>query len=172
MEFDLTIYGPVAHSLLLAADCPKRRMPLVIGDCSNQEARAELKNKKASAIFPKAANPEAALSGIYLYIGCFEEAHSIAQDIKDVDGSYWHAILHRQEPDAFNAGYWFKQVGRHQIFSTLALEAKASGYGNGGNWDPIAFIRYAENSANRDLAIEVQHLEWQLLFHHCAKTKG
>ena len=67
MDFDLTIYGPVAHSLLLAADCPGRRMPLIIGDCSNQEARAKLKNKKASDIFPKAADifPKSLKSGVY-----------------------------------------------------------------------------------------------------------
>ena len=171
MDFDPTTYGQAAQDLLLAAGHPHQRMPLAIGDCSNLEARAQLKNKKATAIFPKAAHPEAALSGLYLYIGCFEESHSIAQDIKDVDGSYWHAILHRQEPDAFNAGYWFNRVGRHAIFSQLALEAEALGYGKPGTWDPIAFIRYAADSANRNLAIEVQHLEWQLLFHHCAKAK-
>ena len=171
MELDLTIYGPVAHDMLIAAGYPQRRMPLVIGDCSAPDVRAQLKNKKASAIFPMASHPEAALSGLYLYIGCFEEAHLIAQDIKDADGSYWHAILHRQEPDAFNAGYWFNRVGQHPLFSALADEAEALGYGSGGEWDPIAFIRYAEDSGNRNIATEVQHAEWQLLWRHCAKSK-
>ncbi len=27
----------------------------------------------------------------------------------------WHAILHRQEPDAGNAAYWFRQAGPHPV---------------------------------------------------------
>lgn len=171
MDLDPSIYGPLACDLLLAAGFPHRRMPLVIGDCSAPDVRAQLKNRKASAIFPKAVHAEAALSGLYLYISCFEESHLIAQDIKDVEGSYWHAILHRQEPDAFNAGYWFNRAGRHAVFPALAEEAETLGYETQGKWDPVAFIRYAEDAANHNVAVEVQNAEWQLLFHHCAKSK-
>ena len=171
MELDPNIYGPAARGLLLRAGYPLRRMPLVIGDCSAPDVRAQLKNKKASDIFPDAVHPEAALSGLYLYIGCFEESHSIAQGIKDADGSYWHAILHRQEPDAFNAGYWFNRVSRHPVFSALAEQTETLGYATQGEWDPLAFIRYAEEAANRAIAVEVQHAEWQLLFHYCAQPK-
>ena len=171
MDFDPSQYGILTNDLLCAAGWPDFRMPLVIGGCTSPEVRARLINKKAKDIFPKAAHPNAALSGLYLYISCFEESHSIAQDIKDVDGSYWHAILHRQEPDAGNAGYWFHKVGRHTLFVDLAHEAELLGYPTKGKWDPIAFVSYCADSDNKKLAIEVQNLEWQLLFHHCARTK-
>ena len=171
MDFDPTLYGPFAHGLLIASGYPHHRMPLITRAWSCTSVRTQLKNSRAAAIFPNAIHPEAALSGLYLYIGCFEESHSIAQEIKDVDGSYWHAILHRQEPDAFNSGYWFNRVGRHPLFPALAREAEALGYPTQAKWDPIAFIRYAEDAANAKIAIEVQHAEWRLLFHHCARPK-
>ena len=57
--------------------------------------------------FPRARVPEAALSGLYLYFSCWDEAHVIAQDLSSAEGSFWHGIVHRQEPDAENASYWF-----------------------------------------------------------------
>ena len=171
MDFDPSQYGTLANDLLCAAGWPEFRMPLVIGECTSPDVRARLTHKKAKDIFPKAAHPDAALSGLYLYIACFEESHSIAQDIKDVNGSYWHAILHRQEPDAGNAGYWFHKVGTHAIFADLAREAELLRYPIKGKWDPIAFVSYCADSDNKKLAKEVQNVEWQLLFHHCARPK-
>ena len=171
MDFDPSQYGTLANDLLCAAGWPDIRMPLVIGECSSAEVRTRLMHKSAKEIFPNAVHPSAALSGLYLYIGCFEESHSIAQDTKDVDGSYWHAILHRQEPDAGNAEYWFHKVGRHALFTNLAHEAELLGYPNKGRWDPIAFVSYCAVADNKKLAVEVQNIEWQLLFHHCARPK-
>jgi hypothetical protein len=59
------------------------------------------------------------MAGLYLYFGCWAEAHETAQDIATPEGSYWHAIVHRQEPDAWNSGYWFRQVGAHAIYPAL-----------------------------------------------------
>ena len=53
------------------------------------------------------------MSGMFLYFSCLDEAHRIAQDISAPEGSYWHAIMHRQEPDPGNSAYWFRSVGRH-----------------------------------------------------------
>ncbi len=67
------------------------------------------------------------MAGLYLYFSCLDQAHSIAQNIATAEGSFWHGIMHRQEPDAGNASYWFSRVGRHPIFPALHREAAALG---------------------------------------------
>lgn len=52
--------------------------------------------------------------------GNWEQAHNIAQDIHDKDGSWIHAHLHREEGDEFNAGYWYNKAGKPHC--TLSLE--------------------------------------------------
>lgn len=44
--------------------------------------------------------------------GNWEEAHNIAQDIENTDGSWVHAYLHRKEGDEWNAGYWYRRAGK------------------------------------------------------------
>jgi hypothetical protein len=124
--------------------------------------------------------PELARAGLYLYAGLWDEAHEVAQSIETRDGSYWHAIVHRQEPDAGNASYWFRQVGQHPIFPELAKRAAAIEPSLPGTWDPYAFIDYCERAARNpgsDLerrAIEIQQAEWELLFDYClsSATRG
>lgn len=134
---------------------------------------AERLQRPARELFPDAAQPEAALAGLWLYCGFFEESHSISQEIKTADGSYWHGILHRMEPDPGNAGYWFRRVGQHPVFDELLPVAKALGYRTGARWDPFAFIDACDRAAPSeiDLLEQVQLAEWQLLFHHCAKAE-
>ena len=119
-----------------------------------------------------------ALAGLYLYFSCWHEAHEIAQNISSPEGSYWHAIVHRQEPDAGNAGYWFRQVGAHPIFPALREEAARIGVDFGPRWNPIAFIEMCERARQQPgsdeerMAIETQRAEWQLLFDYCAAKTG
>jgi hypothetical protein len=40
------------------------------------------------------------------------QAHNIAQDIDDQDGSWVHGYLHRKEGDPGNARYWYNRAGR------------------------------------------------------------
>ena len=114
-------------------------------------------------------------AGLYLYFDCWDEAHSVAQDINNADGSYWHAIVHRQEPDAGNSRYWFRQVGDHPIFPALRARAAEIGVEFGTRWAPLKFIDYCEEarkhpgSPEEQKALEVQRTEWQLLFDWCAK---
>ena len=182
MVFDPKAYGPeVARILALDGD-GRRPLPLAIVRSGSPEARIALKGRRGRDLFPDSQAPEAALSGLWLYFSYFVEAHELAQDIETPDGSYWHAIIHRQEPDAGNSGYWFRRVGRHAIFPSLRDEAVTvlSGtdvaFSPGAQWDPFAFIDFCERarlrpeSAEEAAARKIQLAEWQLLFHHCARA--
>ncbi len=160
MPFDPRIYGEAVASILALDGNGERLMPLVQSGCSSPDARSRLQSSSAGTLFPQSRAPEAALAGIYLYFGCWAEAHEIAQDINTPDGSYWHGIVHRQEPDAGNAGHWFRQVGSHPIFPALAKTAGLP------RWDPFHFIQQCENAEAG--ALELQRTEWQLLFDFCA----
>ena len=76
------------------------------------------------------------MAGLYLYLSCWDEAHTVAQAIETAEGSYWHAIVHRQEPDVSNSAYWFRRVGEHPIFPGLRERAAAAGMDVGARWDP------------------------------------
>ena len=174
MSFDPTAYGEEVAAILALDGNGERLMPLAMGRCSSERARQLLEAKTAAALFPGARAPEAALSGLYLYFSCLDEAHRIAQDIATPEGSYWHAIMHRQEPDAGNSGYWFGRVGAHAIFPALRDRAAGLGVDVGARWDPFAFIQLCEEARRRPgsdqerRALEVQRAEWQLLFDYCA----
>src|SRR5450432_255553 len=89
---------------------------LAIDRNSPVEARQALKTRAARDIFPSAQSPEGAVAGLWLYFSCLDEAHAVAQDLETPEGSFWHGILHRREPDPANAAYWFRRVGQHPVF--------------------------------------------------------
>ena len=179
MRFDPSRYGPEVASVFAldpALDgAGARLLPLEMGSCTNEEARLLLKTKRAREWFPESRSPEGALSGLWLYFSCFDEAHQIAQDLATAEGSYWHGILHRLEPDPGNAGYWFRRVGAHPVFPALrdAAAELAGSFHPGDRWDPFAFIDFCENarrqpgSPEEQTAREIQRAEWQLLFDYC-----
>jgi len=159
-------------------------MPLVSGDCSPKEARALLAKQQAADLFPRAPAPAAALAGLWVYFSSFDEAHEAAQNIATAEGSLWHAILHRQEPDAGNSAYWFRQAGSHPLFRSLADAAAgiSARYPEAelevrDRWDPLAFIDLCERARSQpgsrieQAALEIQRAEWQLLFDYCARPR-
>lgn len=178
-------YGETIAGLLALAQNGERLMPLSRGTCCSDEARRRLGQASAEVWLPGARAPHAALSGLYLYFSCRDEAHETAQSDSSAEGSYWHAIVHRQEPDASNSAYWFQRVGAHPIFPAL-LDAAREIAGSctngaihlGACWDPLAFIDICEQAGRRPgsglerAALEVQRAEWQLLFDYCARRSS
>jgi hypothetical protein len=134
-----------------------------------------------AVLFPGARYGQAALAGLLLRVGCWAESHEVAQDIHSAEGSYWHGIVHRMEPDSSNAGYWFRQVGKHAIFPDLFRRAKEILETGGpkhwslkAGWDPRLFIDWCEEALQRGgeaeaAAIGIQMAEWQLLFDWCIR---
>ena len=174
MRFEARKYGEaIANILALDAD-GNRLMPLANGTCSSNGCTGGLRPPGAR-LFPASRSPKAALAGLYLYFSCWEDAHDIAQSVNTAEGSYWHALVHRQEPDAGNSSYWFRRVGQHEIFPALLAEAGSiAGPRFGKTWDPFAFIDYCEKARQEpgsDLeqtALKIQRAEWHLLFDYCA----
>ena len=108
--------------------------------------------QSGAAAFAGCALPEACLAGAWLYYGNWDEAHKAAQDLDTVDGSYWHAIIHRREPDEANARYWFRKAEQHPIY----MEMKKTAARSGSNY-PVP------------VTPELEKLEWETLFAYCAR---
>lgn len=114
-----------------------------------------------------------------------EASHRHSQSIEGEGrhraGDYWHAILHRREPDYGNSQYWFRHVGRHPIFPDLARQVRellrtVPAAANwlprllrGGEWDPFAFVDLCRECADQEesplglAARRVQAVEMRLL---------
>jgi hypothetical protein len=126
-------------------------------------------------------------AGLLLMHDFVDECHGYSQSIEGQGvhqlGDYWHAILHRREPDYVNAKYWFRQIGQPPTFLDLArfadvrLESCVSSrsldwrgrLGGPRQWKPLVFVDLCEwlSSANDpDLlqaAREIQRAEMLLL---------
>ena len=100
-----------------------------------------------------------------------DESHSISQeDEGNPDRDFWHAIMHRREPDPPNSKYWWRRVGAHPVLMQLRERSEAAtGY---AFTTPEAFVDFCEKArdtgnTDEDTAKDVQQLEWQLLFVWC-----
>jgi hypothetical protein len=184
MHWNPEAYGGQVAQILALAENGERLMPLAEGVCCSEPARRRIQSLKDEDLFPSARAPRAALAGLYLYFSCRDEAHELAQSDSSAGGSYWHGIVHRQEPDAGNASYWFRRVGEHPVFPGLleAAEAIRAAHPDAGlnfskAWDPFAFIDICERARRQPgsklerAALEIQRAEWQLLFDHCARSR-
>ena len=150
---------PAAVAELLAAEHPTALGP--------GAPAAALRPRSAAA----AANlPRACAAGLWLRFDFLDESHAISQeDEGNPDRDFWHAIMHRREPDPSNSKYWWRRVGNHPVLEQLREHAPAIGY---QFTTPEAFVDYCEKvrgsgGAEEELAKRVQLLEWQLLFDWC-----
>jgi hypothetical protein len=99
----------------------------------------------------------ACLAGLWLYHDFLDESHAVSQDLPSPEGSFWHAVMHRREPDPSNSKYWWRRVGSHPVLV---------------EWDPFAFVDACEKhrgtgSATEETLKQQQLREWQLLFDWC-----
>jgi hypothetical protein len=150
-----------------------------------EEARPLLKRQKAADLFPHARSPKGALGGLFLYFSYAEDCHKLVQSLNSSEGDFWHGIVHREEPDAANAAYWFRQAGKHPVFPDLARAAEeiaakypAANFRSGAEWDPFYFIEFSERarsepgSAVEAAAQDIKQAEWQILFDYCARSRS
>jgi hypothetical protein len=121
---------------------------------------------------------DATVSGLLLWNDCEQEAHTLAQNIDTPEGSYFHAIIHRREPDIWNSDYWFKRTGAHPVFPLIYDFVKKSAPENTikkilktSSWEPEVFNKAVEeaqntgNTVDSDL-IKIQHAELLFLIAH------
>jgi hypothetical protein len=150
----------------------------------------ELLELSEDELLPSINSPVDAIalhSGLLLVHGYLDESHELSQSIEgqgaNVAGDYWHAIMHRREPDYSNSKYWYRRVGRHPIFESLAegvvevLKSCSSAtagdwqskLGIPQQWDPFAMVdlcSVCESSSDNELvsaARRIQQLEMELL---------
>ena len=155
LAFDPQAFGPAIAALLV----PERLMEVGPGS-PNLAMRPALAAVKA--------NP-ACRSALWLLHDFLDESHTISQELDTAEGRFWHAIMHRREPDASNSKYWWRRVGSHPVLKQLAAEAATLGYTYTKPFDFVDFCERVRGTGTpeEELARRVQILEWRLLFDAC-----
>lgn len=122
---------------------------------------------------------KACWSALLLWVDELEPSHEVSQAMPGREGSYWHGIMHRREPDYSNAKYWFRKVGSHPIHADLAQWVRASitceevtDRLDLKNWSPDRFVDLCEDYAAsqgeaQDALKAIAAAEWYLLFNYC-----
>jgi hypothetical protein len=181
--FDPHSYGP-AIADLLSGD----RLPELGPGTPNEAARPKiqaiaLNRSLGSRKIVDHVAAQCCVSALWLAHDFLDESHALSQEIETTDGSYWHGIMHRREPDYGNAKYWFRRVPNHSIFVPLTAAARelasqvkhdtaAEFLAKQTTWDAFQFVDLCSAVANgrstaETLARQVARTEWQLLFDYC-----
>ncbi|WZP00083.1 hypothetical protein EP7_001700 [Isosphaeraceae bacterium EP7] len=168
-------------------------LPLIKGEPRRPAIAKALSEPALAAWLPNAARPaRLALSAGLLQI--FEEwsaSHEAAQEADDLGedkvAGYWHAIAHRREPDAGNATYWFRRIGRHPVFGAMERTiatwptdepnpAPVDRLVKGGEWDPLGFINWCDQarpgSPTLSVGRRLQRAEMIWLLEYTAEVAG
>jgi hypothetical protein len=165
---------------------------LVVTTGTPDQALTLLGNVKAPELLaapPKSpAYADAILAALWLWHDGLDECHHIVQKSggeATQTYSFWHAIMHRREGDFSNSKYWYARASGHPAMQTL--QAHAASVVNrapadktllrliSSSWNPNAFVDFVESvhhdKANplHDVAVELQRIEWHVLFDHCTR---
>jgi hypothetical protein len=132
-------------------------------------------------------------AGLLLIHDYLDESHTLSQSVegegRNSAGDYWHAIMHRREPDDSNSKYWFRRVGEHPIFEALAelsdsvfasvTDSKSEQWRSkcktSQGWDPYAFMdfcsycRRTPETPLNEIARKIQWAEMLLLLEQTCK---
>jgi hypothetical protein len=186
-DFKSTDYGPIAACIL---DIHPAAVEL--GPGTPSRAARELLHRLtpeglvAPGRLRDRSSASACCAGLWLWHNYLDESHALSQSIETPEGSFWHGIMHRREPDPANAKYWFRQVRQHPAFVPLRraaagvaeqsgqLERPAAFLATQSGWDPYRWIDLCEQArvgdvspATADLCRRAQVLEWRILFDYC-----
>lgn len=179
-------YPPRIAETLSASINAQAYTELVVDGRGSTEGRRLLDGATAESLLgrPPADREagEAVLAGLWLWHDWLDESHTISQSIASATGSFWHAIMHRREGDFGNSQYWYARCRRHPALGLIAAEAglllqslppaSAARVGRDG-WDPDAFVDLVQqvhrrpDDPARSVAIDLQRLEWRVLFEWC-----
>jgi hypothetical protein len=169
--FNPADYGPVVAGLL-----GTERFPALGPGTPDQTVRAKLRAFDPKTDLGRAvADIDAARAchaGLWLLFDYLDESHSISQSLETPEGSFWHAVMHRREPDAWNSKYWWRKVGPHPVLKSLVEQAPVLGYTYTNPEDFVDFCERVRGTGKPDeeFAKRVQLLEWRLLFDHCYRS--
>jgi hypothetical protein len=185
MMHDPASYGPVFEALLTD------RLPELGPGRPDEAQRPRLAALALDSAFAgqRVVDQNAArccLAAVWLWHDFLDESHRISQEIETLEGSYWHGIMHRREPDYGNSKYWFRGLPQHPVFEPLAeaarklaagekLDSPAAFLATHEPWNAARFVDLCQaiaagRSRCEKLARQVARAEWQLLFDHCYQS--
>ena len=156
---------------------------------SSRRASVKTTELEPTALLPSDAleHPEAqglCWSAILLWLDDLHGSHEISQGISSREGSYWHGIMHRREPDYSNAKYWFRKVPTHPIHEKLSTwvskhvncrEVRSKNMTT--PWSSEQFVDLCADNFDckteiRDAIEAVAAAEWFFLFDYCRRVRN
>jgi hypothetical protein len=113
----------------------------------------------------------------------WDQAHDLVGDLTDPDAAWIHGILHRREPDYWNAKYWFRRCDMHPGFNRLHAEIRNwPPESDGeiirrltlpGSFDPFAFVdaveaseTHRQHTESAEFLKKIQQAEFEALMQH------
>jgi hypothetical protein len=148
-------------------------------------ALARLKAESSRALFAGARDPACCAASVYLRHGDWRGAHAIVETLETADAAYLHMVVHRTEPDAWNARWWCRQLPREFPFYAALSDAATAALQRAGEarlaprpWDPAAFVDWCEEArktpqgALAAAVAEIRAAESDLLFEHLYEGRG